>query len=154
MTFELSLSQTNKRVSVYLYIGSIGMRGNLPTFADGLSRFLVVRLAARPITGNTQYGFHKHLCTAERTLLPHHEIPFPGTLSVAQRQEVYRALENFGYRVVDGAGAKKQLLIGEIALDSPQIEIQLGNLLEYLFALAVVKEHFKRRQFSLPFLDQ
>ncbi len=155
ITFQLEIPKEKKKMRCQLYIGSIGMRGNpVATYADELSRFLVVRLTSKPITGSTQYGFHKHLCTEERALLSHHEIPFPNTIAAQEAHKIYNALEKYGYHVMDGSKARKQLWIGEIQLDSPIIEIQLGNLIETLFAVALVKEHFKNRNFHFPFLNE
>jgi hypothetical protein len=155
LSYKLQVLTESTQLKCSLYIGSIGMRGNLPTFADGNSRFFVVRLKRSPKEGSTQYGLHKHLCTDERSLLPFHEIGFPGGSDFPKdvRGKVFDTLHRFGYSVLEGQGARKSLWIGEVSLNSKEWGFQLGNFIEALFALAMVKEHYKREGLKFSFLN-
>ncbi len=155
LTFHICLPNGTVIQTLYLYTGSVGMRGNSPTYVDKKSRFLVVSFASQKKEGATQYSFHKHLCTDERALLPTHELKFPSqTIGKTLQPQVYDLLEKFGYNVVDKQkGIGKMLWIGDTQLDSPNIDAQLGNLLEHLFALAIVKEQVKKRHYHFHFLE-
>lgn len=140
-----------------LYTGSIGYRGNRPTFADEMSRFIVIRVGTSKNAGSTQYGLHKYLRTEKRALFPYYELKFNAqSLPKSIWPSIYESLERFGYYIQqdDKSDSKKLLYIGDVLLEHPESEEQIGNLIEALFAVAIVKEHYKEKGVSFRFLSR
>ena len=115
----------------------------------------MVRFPSQQKEGATQYSFHKHLCTEERALLPTHELKFNNkSIGKPVQLRVHEFLQTFGYVVTDKQkGSGKQLWFGDIRLDSPDIETELGHLIEHLFALAFIKEHVNNKRYQFGFLE-
>jgi hypothetical protein len=93
----------------------------------------------------TQYGFHKSLNTKEKSLLPYYELKFNAKgLPKQYWNEVYDILNTYRYFVRDSDDKKptKFLWLGEISL-SGETDKQVGNLIEALFAVTILKSHYK-----------
>ncbi|MBD8068796.1 endonuclease NucS domain-containing protein [Bacillus sp. PS06] len=127
-----------------IYLGTIGYRGNKSTFADERSRFLVTRIGKGKKQITTQYGFHKYLNTNKKELLPYYELKFNAKgLPKTHWDDVYQLLNDIGYQVEDlNEKNTKILWLGEISL-SEDSDQQVGNLLEGLFAITILKAHYK-----------
>ena len=141
--YELKCSQHT--IPCEIYLGTIGSRGNKPIYADEKSRFLEMRIGKKNKQIKTQYGFHKYLNTDKKELLPYYELKFnPRGLPQKYWNEVYRILNDYGYLIKDSDGKKstKKLWLGEISLTGDRDE-QVGNLIEGLFAITILKAHYK-----------
>lgn len=137
-----------------LYLGTIGYRGNKPIFADEMSRFIQVKVGRGKNNMTTQYGFHKYLRTEKRALLPFYEVKFsPRGLPKIFWNEIYETLNSYGYKIRDAGDrkAKKLLWIGDLKLDDDRVEEKVGDLIEALFAITIVKAHFKGKEKGIEF---
>ena len=144
MKYELYIEKTKQVIPCDIYLGTIGYRGNKSTFADEKSRFLVVSIGGV----STQYGFHKYINTNDESLLPYFELKFNAKgLPKKYWEEVYGILDNFGYYVKDSIDKKpsKLLWTGNIKLSS-NLDSQVGNLIEALFAVTILKAHYKGQE--------
>ncbi|MBM7652497.1 endonuclease NucS domain-containing protein [Neobacillus cucumis] len=152
--YTLSSADFPNGLPCEVYLGTIGYRGNKTTFADEKSRFIVVKVGTRTNQMTTQYGFHKYLRTDKKALLPFYELKFNSKgLPKDLWDSMYETLNNYGYFVKDSADKKssKILWIGDIALDDLYVEEKISNLLEALFALTIVKAHYKGIEKGLNF---
>lgn len=141
--YELKSSQHS--IPCEIYLGTIGYRGNKSTFADEKSRFLVTRIGKGSKQITTQYGFHKYLNTDKKELLPYYELKFNAKgLQKKYWDEVFSILNRNGYLVKDTEDKKltKILWLGEISLTGDSDE-QVGNLIEGMFAITILKAHYK-----------
>ncbi|MGG1400177.1 endonuclease NucS domain-containing protein [Bacillus salipaludis] len=130
-----------------LYLGQAGYRGNKLTFADGNSRFMAIDVGKSKNKSSTQYGFHKYLRVAERALLPFFELKFSaGGLPKHHWNDIYKHLNQYGYKIQDSPNSKslKCVYVGDIQLDSENIVKQIDNLIEVIFAVTIVKAHYKK----------
>ncbi len=136
-----------------LYLGSIGYRGNKPTFKDGKSRFIVLDIGKGKQKATTQYGFHKYLRTEGKALYPFYELKFNAVgIPKVNWEKIYYSLEHFGYYVRDSEDKKSKLLwIGDIELGREDSEKKVGDLIESLFATTIVKAHYKKEDKGIKF---
>ncbi len=136
-----------------LYLGSIGYRGNKPTFKDGKSRFLVLDIGKGKQKASTQYGFHKYLRTESKALYPFYELKFNAVgIPKSNWGKIYYCLERFGYFIHDTEkNNSKSLWIGDIELGKEDTGKEVGNLIEALFATTIVKGHFKKGDNGISF---
>jgi hypothetical protein len=136
-----------------LYLGSIGYRGNKPTFKDGKSRFIVLDIGKGKQKASTQYGFHKYLRTEIKALYPFYELKFNAVgIPKSNWGKIYYCLERFGYYVQDSEkNNSKSLWIGDIELYKEDTGKEVGNLIEALFATTIVKGHFKKGNNGISF---
>ena len=137
-----------------VYLGTIGYRGNKTTFADEKSRFIVVKVGTKTNHMTTQYGFHKYLRTDKKSLFPFFELKFNSRgLPKALWETIYQTLTAYGYYVQDSADKKpsKILWVGDIHLNDVHVDEKVSNLLEALFALTIVKAHYKGNEKGIQF---
>lgn len=155
--YELTAAHWPDAVPCEIYLGTIGARGR-DNFADLKSRFIVTRIGRGSKQVTTQYGLHQYVRTGTPGLLPFYELKFNATgLPKIHWERVYRMLEEFGYAVEDSESGKlsKVLWVGDIALADEKADEQLGNLLESLFAVTLIKAYFKGGEYGqrFAFLD-
>jgi len=136
-----------------LYLGTIGYRGNKPTFKDGKSRFIVLDIGKGKQKATTQYGFHKYIRTEVKALYPFYELKFNAVgIPKVNWEKIYYSLEHYGYYVRNSDDGKSKLLwIGEIELDKEDSDTKIGNLIEALFATTIVKAHYKKEDKGISF---
>ncbi|WP_174733173.1 endonuclease NucS domain-containing protein [Mesobacillus harenae] len=141
------LTSNQRSIPCEIYLGTIGYRGNKSTFADEKSRFLVTRIGKGKKQITTQYGFHKYLNTNKKELLPYYELKFNAKgLPKKYWDDVYRLLNDNGYQVEDLNGKNNKILwLGKIGL-SEDSDQQVGNLLKGLFAITILKAHYKGKE--------
>lgn len=160
ISYTMFTSDYPEGIPCEVYIGTIGYRGNCKsTYDDEKSRFIVVRVGKGQKKVTTQYGFHKYLKTKQKALLPYYELKFNAVgLPKIYWDDIYETLNNNGYFVKDSSDKKpsKILWIGEIELDDINIEEKIGNLIESLFAVTIVKAHFKgsEKGYKFDFLNK
>lgn len=154
---DYELTSNQHYIPCEIYLGTIGYRGNKPIFADERSRFLVTRIGKGKKQITTQYGFHKYLNTNKKELLPYYELKFNAKgLPKKYWDDVYRLLNINGYQVEDNEGKNTKILwLGEISL-SDDSDKQVGNLLEGLFAITILKAHYKgyEKGYVFDFLEK
>lgn len=156
MSYTLYSSDYPEGIPCEVYVGTIGYRGNSKsTYADEKSRFIQTKIGKGKREVTTQYGFHKYLRTENRKLFPFYELKFSakGTPKLYW-EHIYTILNNYGYFVRDSSEGKKEakvVWIGEIDLQSDYVDEQVGNLIEALFAVTIVKAHFKGDDKGYPF---
>ncbi len=153
MDYLLYTKDAQQPISCELYLGTIGYRGNKPTFNDGKSRFIVLDIGKGKQKATTQYGFHKYLRTEKKALYPFYELKFNSVgIPKISWGKIYHSLEQFGYYVRDSEDQKTKLLwVGDIELNKSDSETEVGNLIEALFATTIVKAHFKKEGTGIPF---
>lgn len=147
LDYLLSTKETPQPIPCELYLGSIGDRGNKPSaFSDGISRFIVIDIGKGNHKASTQYGFYKYLRTEKQALYPFVELKFNArTIPKQYWENIYQSLESFGYQVDDSDSNKSKCLwIGDIVLGKEDTKEKIGNLIEALFAIAIVKAHYKK----------
>jgi Endonuclease NucS len=146
LDYLLYTKDVQQPISCELYLGSIGYRGNKPTFKDGKSRFIVLDIGKGKQKATTQYGFHKYLRTESKALYPFYELKFNAVgIPKINWEKIYYSLEHFGYFVRDSEDKKSKLLwIGDIELGKKDSETKIGNLIESIFATTIVKAHYKK----------
>lgn len=152
--YLLTSSEYPSGIPCELYIGTIGYRGNKPIFADEKSRFLVVRIGGGKRHITTQYGFHKYLQTDKQALFPFYELKYnPKGLPKHLWERTYELLDKYSYKVSSPANktSYRTLSVGEVSLKAPNVSEQLGNLIEALFAVTVLKSHFKDKEKGFVF---
>ncbi|WP_100333106.1 hypothetical protein [Bacillus alkalisoli] len=149
------LSYENMKIPCEVYLGTIGYRGNSKsTYADEQSRFIEVRVGTGTKQVKTQYGFHKYLRTSKRGLYPFYELKFNAVGTPKKHwEDIYHTLNKFGYYVQDSLEKKpsKILWLGEISLNDSLIEKKIGELIEGLFAVTIVKAHYKGAEKGIEF---
>ncbi|MRH41605.1 hypothetical protein GH741_02825 [Aquibacillus halophilus] len=102
----------------------------------------------------TQYGFHKYLVTDHNALLPFYELKFNAVgLPKEYWSEVCSTLDSYGYfvRNSDDKIPTKVLWIGDLSLSDRNIDKQIGNLIEALFAVTVLKSLYKGNEKGTEF---
>jgi hypothetical protein len=153
LDYLLYTKDSKQPIPCELYLGTIGYRGNKPTFKDGKSRFIVLDIGKGKQKASTQYGFHKYLRTEVKALYPFYELKFNAVgIPKVNWEKVYYSLEHFGYYVQNSDNEKSKLLwIGEIALDKEDTDMKIGNLIEALFANTIVKAHYKKGDTGISF---
>ncbi|AZV42005.1 nuclease [Peribacillus asahii] len=140
----------SKGIPCELYLGQAGYRGNKPTYADGRSRFMAIDIGNSKNKASTQYGFHKYLRVDNRALLPFYELKFSaGGLPKQYWDEIYKQLDKFSYKIQDSPNSNKIkcVYIGDIKLESENILEEIDNLIEVIFAVTIVKAHYKKNGF-------
>ncbi|MFZ3578315.1 endonuclease NucS domain-containing protein [Virgibacillus sp. DJP39] len=153
ISYSLKASNEQYSIPCEVYLGTIGYRGNKTTFADEKSRFMVARVGKGKKQITTQYGFHKYLSTNNKSLLPYYELKFNAKgLPKKYWNEVYSILDKYGYfiRESDDKKPTKILWLGNISL-SEDSNKQVGNLIEALFAVTILKSHYKEEEKGYEF---
>jgi hypothetical protein len=150
------LTSLQHSIPCEIYLGTIGFRGNKSTFADERSRFLVTRIGKGKTQITTQYGFHKYLNTNKKELLPYYEPKFNAKgLPKTHWDDVYQLLNDNGYQVEELNDKNTKILwLGEISLSEDSNQ-HVGNLVEGLFAITILKAHYKGnvKGYAFDFLE-
>ena len=153
--YQLFCSDFPSGLPCQLYVGTIGYRGNRPIFVDEtFPRFIQVTVGSGKNRMTTQYGFHKYLRTEKRALLPFYELKFNARgLPKILWEDIYDTLKYFGYNIRDSKdkNPKKLLWIGDLILDDIEVGEKVGDLIEALFAVTIVKAHFKGKEKGIEF---
>ncbi|MGE7687749.1 endonuclease NucS domain-containing protein [Lysinibacillus sp. NPDC097214] len=153
LDYLLYIKDDQQPIPCELYLGTIGYRGNKPTFKDGKSRFIVLDIGKGKQKASTQYGFHKHLRTEVKALYPFYELKFNAVgIPKINWEKIFYSLEYFGYFIRDSEDNRSKLLwIGDIELGKEDSDLQVGNLIESLFATTIVKAHYKKEDKGISF---